>query len=115
MVAGTAYQPGTGFDFAVARYIGVGPSQAINPIIANVQALVSGGVLNNGQGNALLVKLQHAIQHLDSGQTTTAVNDLQAFINEVNDFVNYGILTGTQGKLLIDEANAAIALFTQKK
>src|SRR5262249_34235063 len=51
VAAGTTSQPGTGFDFALARYIGVSPSQPIETIIANVQALVSSGVLNNGQGN----------------------------------------------------------------
>jgi hypothetical protein len=84
-------------------------------MIANVQALVSSGVLNNGQGNALLVKLQHTAQDLDSGQVTAGVNDLQAFVNEVNDFVSEGLLTGAKGQLLIDEANAVIALFKQKK
>jgi len=115
VAAGPAFQSGTGYDFAVARYIGASTSQAILPVIGNVQALVSSGVLNNGQGNALLVKLQHAIQHADSSQQTAAVNDLQAFLNAVTDFVSQGILTSTQGGLLIDEANAVIVLLGGKK
>ncbi len=115
VAGGTAVQPGTGFDFAGARYIGASASQPINTIIASVQSLVRGGVLNNGQGNALLVKLQHAVEHADDGQITTAVNDLQAFVNEVNDFVTESILTSAQGQLLISEAEAAMALLQQKK
>jgi uncharacterized delta-60 repeat protein len=113
VAAGTAFQNGH-FDFAIARYIGVSPSQAIDAIISNVQGLVTSGVLNNGQGDALLIKLQHAIQHLDDGATATAVNDLQAFVNEVNDFVTQNVLTSALGQPLIDEADALIVLFGKK-
>jgi len=113
VAAGTAFQPG-GVDFALARYIGVLPSQPIDAIISNVQALVASGVLNNGEGNALLVKLQHAIQHLDSGNATTAANDLQSFVNEVTDYIAQDLLTGAEGQPLIDEADSIIAQFTKK-
>jgi hypothetical protein len=89
-------------------------SQVVEPIIANVQSLVANGVLNNGQGNSLEVKLQNTIQDLDSGQTTNAVNELRAFVNEVTDFVSQNVLTSAQGQPLIDEADALIVLFTKK-
>jgi hypothetical protein len=44
--------------------------------------------LNQGQGNALLVKLYHAIQKLNQGESKVAINLLGAFINQVNDFIS---------------------------
>ncbi|MBW3540365.1 MAG: hypothetical protein KY476_08850 [Planctomycetes bacterium] len=108
VVAGSSGQPGTGLDFALARYIGVARQDSIPPIIADVQALVAGGVLNHGQGNALLVKVQAAIQQLDNDNEAPAINQLQAFINQVNDFIGSGILTAAQGQPLIDAAQAVI-------
>jgi uncharacterized delta-60 repeat protein len=113
VAAGTAVQ-GFNFDFAVARYIGGSPSNPIDALIANVQALATEGVLNNGQDNALLVKLQDAVEHLSDGATNNAVNDLQAFVNEVEDFIAQGLLTSAQGQPLIDEADALIGLLGKK-
>lgn len=116
VAAGTAFQNG-GFEFAVARYLGVSPSTSINQIyaiISNVQTLAATGVLTNGQGNALQGKLQDAIEYLADGLTTKAVNELQAFVNEVTDFISKHVLTSAQGQLLIDEADAVIALLGGK-
>lgn len=89
--------------------------QPIPALISNVQALVTSGVLNNGQGNALLVKLEHSMQHLDSGRVTPAVNGLGAFVNQVNAFISADVLTSAEGQPLIDAANALIALLTKKQ
>jgi len=96
-------------DFALARYNGVSPVQLIDTLVSNVQALVDNGVLNNGQVNALLIKLQDAIEHISDGQPNTAMNDLQAFINEVNDYIGENILTSAEGQQLISEANTEIS------
>lgn len=109
VAAGLTYQEATGYDFALARYLGVtSPQTQIEHLISDVHALVAAGVLNNGQGSALLVKLEHAIQRLDTDNVTAAVNSLQAFINQVNDFIGSGILTAAQGQPLIDAAQAVI-------
>lgn len=84
------------------------PQAAIQMIIAKVQALVAQGVLNRGQGNALIVKLEAALRKLDRGSTNTAINQLQAFINQVEAFVRSKRLTAAQGQMLIDAANAVI-------
>jgi hypothetical protein len=42
------------------------------------------------------------------------VDDLQAFFNEVNDFMGGGVLSGALGQPLIDDANLVIALLTNK-
>jgi hypothetical protein len=83
--------------------------QASQNLIDQVQALIDAGVLNGGQGNALISKLEAIIKQLDKGNTTAAINELQAFINEVNAFINSGTLTPGQGQSLIDAANAIIA------
>ncbi len=79
------------------------PAQAIPNVITTAQGLQAAGVLNGGQANSFIVKLNHAIDKLTStphGQTT-ACNQLQAFVNEVNDYVSNGILTPAQAGTLL--------------
>jgi uncharacterized delta-60 repeat protein len=117
VAAGTSFQNGPGFEFALARYIGVSPTtptDAIVGLLTRVEGLVTTGVLTNGQGNALEAKLQQAIEHLADGATATAANDLQAFVNEVNDFIGQDVLSSAVGQPLIDDANLIIALLTKK-
>jgi hypothetical protein len=59
-------------------------------------------VLNKGQANSLIVKLQHAIDSLTTKpDQPTACNQLQAFVNEVNAYVKAGILTPAQAAQLL--------------
>jgi hypothetical protein len=61
------------------------PAQAIPNIITTIGGLEAAGVLNHGQANSLVVKLNHAIDSLNSKpDKPTACNQLQAFVNEVN-------------------------------
>jgi len=85
------------------------PQQAIEGLIEKVRDLVRRGVLNNGQGNALIAKLEAAIRSLDRGNVNTALNQLGAFVNQVNAFMNAGILPPSEGQLLLDCANQIIA------
>lgn len=99
----------TGRDLAMARYEGLAdPNTLVELLIVEVQYLVSLDVVNNGQGNSLLVKLQGALQQLDAQQTGSAINKLEAFINQVNAFVEAEILTPTEGETYIDAANLII-------
>ncbi len=84
---------------------------ATQSLIDQVQALIDASILNQGQGNGLIAKLEAAIQQLDKGNTNTAINQLQAFINQVYDFMSSTppILTAAEGQPLIDAANAIIA------
>ncbi len=85
------------------------PQERIGYVIDDVNALVAGGTLNNGQGNALKAKLQAAIDQLNNGNTTPAINQLNAFVNQVNDFVEDGLLTQEQAQPLIEQAQSIIA------
>jgi len=85
------------------------PQEAIDDfIVSEIEDLTADGDLNQGQGNALLVKLYQAIQQLNQGKTNVAINLLGAFINQVNDFIREEILTAEEGQALIDAANDII-------
>jgi hypothetical protein len=108
-----------------ARAIGYVPVVAAQPmidveelllqLIADVQALVDEGVLNNGQGNALIVKLLAALNQWGQGNVTAMIGQLGAFINNVEAFMNARILTESQGQPLIDAANQIIDLLRPRE
>jgi hypothetical protein len=78
------------------------PAQAIPNVIATINGLKAAGVLNGGQANSLIVKLNHAIDSLNTKpDQPTACNQLQAFVNEVNAYVKAGILTQAQADTLL--------------
>ena len=78
-------------------------------LIGEVNELVSAGVLNHGQGNALRTKLENARGKLLSGKTGPAASMIEAFIQQVQDLAANGILTAEQAAALIHDAQAAIA------
>lgn len=84
------------------------PREQIDLILAKVQGLVASGVLNKGQGNSLTVKLTGARGKIDDGKLNPAVGKLGAFINEINAFINSGILSEAEGRPLGDAAQAVI-------
>jgi hypothetical protein len=78
------------------------PAQAIPNVIAKIEGLKAAGVVNGGQANSLIVKLNHAIDSLTSKpDQPTACNQLQAFVNEVSAYVSAGILTPAQADTLL--------------
>lgn len=105
----TGWSPGgTIYDFTTIQYSQLGPNTQIENLIANVENLVNTEILNKGQGNALIAKLEAALKSLDKGNAQAACNQLQAFVNQVNAFINSGKLTPEQGQELINAANAVI-------
>jgi pullulanase-type alpha-1,6-glucosidase len=74
----------------------------------DVTNLVNSGVLNNGQGNALLAKLRAAAQQVDRGNTTPAINQIGAFLEQVEDFLAEGLLTADQAAALTDAAEGIL-------
>ena len=90
--------------------VAVTAQQQINLLGANVQSLVSAGSLDKGQANALTASLNAATAKLSQGNTTAAVNTLNAFINKVQALIQSKNLSAANGQKLIDAAKAAIAL-----
>ncbi|MEJ2594421.1 MAG: T9SS type A sorting domain-containing protein, partial [bacterium] len=95
----------------VTMYVGT-PLERIGALMAKVEDLNDAGILNDGQANALIVKLEAAEKSLEKGNCQAAVNQLNAFINQVTDFIDEGILTAEQGNELIDAASDIIEILT---
>ncbi len=77
------------------------PEQRMAFLQRHVARLVENGVLTDGQGNALTVKLAGALEKLGAGETEPAVNKLGAFINQVEALRDAGILSATQSASLL--------------
>ena len=87
------------------------PAQAIPNVITTIQGLQTAGVLNGGQANSLIVKLNHAIDSLNSKPgKQTGCNQLQAFVNEVNAYVSAGTLTQAQADTLLGGPLGVLAI-----
>jgi len=84
----------------------------INELIADVQKLLDDGVLNGGQANALTSKLENVLAKLAKGNTNAAANQLGAFINQVEAYVNGGILTTEQGYTLTKSAALLVGVLS---
>jgi len=84
------------------------PDQRIAFLQHHIARLVSNGVLNDGQGNALAVKLQNALEKLAVGETEPARNKLGAFIDQVEAFRAAGILSETQNGSLLEIARDVV-------
>jgi len=85
------------------------PQQATQAIIDAVNALFAQGVLNKGQDNSLVKKLQHAINLIIAGDNAGAIQKLNTFISEVNELLSAGVLSQSQAASLINAANNVIA------
>ena len=85
------------------------PAQRIALLEHHVTRLVTNGVLNEGQGHALAVKLQGAVVKVAGDETEPVVNKLAAFIHQVEAFRNAGILSEAQSASLLEIAKDLIA------
>lgn len=56
-----------------------------------------------------MVKLQHAIDLMNTGNDAAAIGNLNAFIGEVNDLLSSGVLSASQAASLISAAESVIA------
>ena len=102
-------------------------------LIEEIESLLEEGLLNKGQANALIVKVENAIKSINKSNTSeksirksTSVNEaatpgtnensngaigpLNAFINQVNAFIISGSLPPEEGQSLINMAETAIIL-----
>lgn len=75
-------------------------------LATQVEALMNVGILNDGQGRALLRKIERAEAQADAGRTESAIDLINAIIRQVEDFVADGVLTPAEGETLIGLAEA---------
>ncbi len=83
--------------------------------IADLESAVAGSNLNHGNKNALTVKLDQADKFLNDKQhdkTRQAVNALEGFIKQVNNFVTPGKLTSAEAQAMIEAAKETIRHIT---
>lgn len=99
--------PSGGTSNAVSFTV-VTPQQATQAIINAVNALFAQGVLNGGQDNSLVVKLQHAIDLMNAGKNAAAIGNLNAVISEVNDLLSSGVLSASEAASLVSAAESVI-------
>jgi len=71
------------------------------------------GVINRGQANSICVKPCHAERHLRRDRTRTAINNLNALINHIEDFVEEGVLSQEDGAWFVFETNFIIDLIQE--
>jgi DNA/RNA endonuclease G (NUC1) len=98
-----------GASNATAEVTVASPAQAVNGLAAQVDALVSAGTINRGNGNALNAKLRAAQQSLGNGNENAALNQLGAFVNQVQAMVQSGHLSQAHGAALIAAAQRIVA------
>ncbi len=100
-------------DFGSTEYtvavVVLNPRQGIDLLTQKVNELVAGGSLSPDPAGGLIAKLEAAAQQLDKGKTNPAVNQLAAFINQVEGLVDAGQLPAQDGQMLIGCASQIIA------
>jgi TolB-like protein len=73
----------------------------------DVQSLIDLGVLDEQNGTALVATISNALKSVRNDRPNTVML-LDAFINQVQGFIDGGILTPVHGQPLIDEARGII-------
>lgn len=109
-VIGTSFSA-DGIRHAVLWTLQMAPptvDEQIKALIGQVNHLVEEGMLNQGQGNSLVVKLENAERLLGKDDSTAAANLLAAFINHVVALLQANILPEEEGQAWIDAAGHVI-------
>lgn len=71
-------------------------------LIETISEMVNDGLINKGNGNALIAKIRNAIRSMDNGNTDAANGQLLAFVNQVEDFIIDDKLALEEGQSMID-------------
>jgi hypothetical protein len=90
--------------FSTAEDIGEDAADDIDELVPDV--------LNEGQANALKAKIENAIAKAANGQYAAAINQLEAFISQLQTMVEGGTLTAEQAAPFLDQAESLIAIWT---
>ena len=83
---------------------------AIRAVASEVTRLTGSGGLGDGNANSLIAKLQAAIQQIDLKRLDTALNQLRAFINEIDALVHAGRMSADEGSRLIAAVGRIVLL-----
>jgi hypothetical protein len=98
--------PASGAGFHYVGSCSVTPQERIQNLMVWVNVDAAAGILSNG--NSLTTKLGAALANLGGANTQAAINELKAFLNEVDTMVKTGRLPAAASQPLIDGAEAII-------
>jgi len=93
-----------GLPFASPGEIGEGAAAGIGELVPDV--------LNEGQANALQAKIDNAVAKAEAGHFQAAINQMWAFLTQLEDMVAGGTLTPEEAAPFIQQAEALIAIWT---
>ena len=93
-----------GIPFSSAEDIGEDAVDAIGDLVPDV--------LNEGQANALEAKIANAMAKAAKGQYAAAINQMLAFLAQLNDMVGNGTLTPAQAAPFIQQADWLISIWS---
>ena len=74
--------------------------EEIDALIEAVTTLETSGTLNSGQANALRGHLENARRQIEAGRICAAVAQIEAYQDQVADWITDGVLTPAQGETL---------------
>jgi hypothetical protein len=80
----------------------------IDALLEEVDALEESGALNRGQARALRNHLNNARQQIEAGRSCPALAQLQAFREQVGNFVEDGVLTEEEAAPLLEGVSGVI-------
>lgn len=104
----TSCEEGVQIGQTVANHVADEFRFVVSDAIVNLISMVQTLPLNNGNKNSLTAKLENALEKYNEGKLIPARNIMNAFINELNQFVINRKLTATQAQPLIDYSNEII-------
>ena len=109
-IDGDGFSPNEGDcdDGNALRYPDHGCAVPIPDIKLVMEEVADIETINDGQANALLSKLQNAINKIESNQINGAIGSLKAFINQITVFINSGKISPEVGNPLIEAVNNII-------
>jgi len=84
------------------------PIEEIKYVVDEIEDLAKAGTITSGQADSLLSKLQNAVNKIEVEKINVAINILTAMLNQINAYINSGVLSPKDGKTLIDGVNAII-------
>ena len=84
------------------------PEDMMEEAADQIVDMINDGNVNEGQGDALIAKLDAAVKKLDQDNEHAAENILNSVINQIEAFIKSGVLTQTDGQALIDDIQLII-------
>jgi hypothetical protein len=94
-----------GLAFATAEDVGEDAVEDIDDLVPDP--------LNEGQANAPKTKIENAMAKAAHGQYQAAINQMQAFLDQLADMVAAGTLAAEQAAPLVEQAETLIAIWME--